>query len=117
LNADPAPSALIVGGNQLLTGALDELASRGLQIGRDIALVSFDDIALTRFIPPGISVVQRDNRELGRRAAQMLLETISGELDDEQADVTLPTELVVRGSSSYPLKLEGDPSPIDTTES
>ena len=117
LDARPAPSALIVGGNQLLTGALDALAHRGLQIGRDIALVSFDNIALTRFIPPGISVVQRDNRELGRKSAELLLQTIDGELDPDHADIVLPTELVVRGSSSgTPRSSTRNPGPNTTSE-
>lgn len=104
LDNDPEATALIVGGNQLLTGALDELAARNLTIGDDIALVSFDNVALTRYIPPGITVVQRDNRELGRRSAELLVETISGS-PAETAEITLPTELVVRGSSPAPHRL------------
>jgi len=101
LDADPSPTALIVGGNQLLTGALDELVARRLRIGRDIALVSFDNIPMTRFIPPGITVVQRDNRELGRRSAELLLQAIRGAgASPVINDISLPTELVIRGSST-----------------
>jgi LacI family transcriptional regulator len=93
--AEP-PTAIVAGGNQILVGVLDELARRELRIGEDMSLVSCDDISLTELYRPPIAVVRRDTRELGQRAAELLLERIDGA--DTPRQVVLPTEFVPRAS-------------------
>jgi LacI family transcriptional regulator len=93
---DPA-TALIIGGNQLLSGALSELARRRMVLGRDISLVSCDTVPLSELFEPPIAVVRRDTDEIGRVAARLLLERL-GAPDAEPHDVVLPTEFVMRAS-------------------
>ncbi len=97
LAADPPVTAIIAGGNQLLIGALEELRAEGLRIGDDISLVSCDAISVTELFEPPIAVVRRDNVEIGRRAAQLLLERL-GDESVEPRQVVLPTEFVLRPS-------------------
>jgi LacI family transcriptional regulator len=91
---DPA-TAIIAGGNQLLIGVLRELAQRGLKPGSDLSLVSCDEVPLSELFDPPIAVVRRDTRELGRRAAELLLDSLAG---GPPHSVTLPTEFVPRPS-------------------
>jgi LacI family transcriptional regulator len=75
--SDPKPpSAVILGGNQLLEGALRAIRRRGLRLGEQLSLVCCDDIALSRLYDPPIATVMRDTALLGQRAAEMLLEQI-----------------------------------------
>lgn len=98
---DRAPvTAIVAGGNQLVSGALAELRARGLELGDDISLVSCDAISLTEFFEPPIAVVRRDNRELGRKAAQLLLEQMRD--DQPPRQIVLPTEFVRRASCAAP---------------
>jgi LacI family transcriptional regulator len=71
------PSAVILGGNQLLEGALQAIRRRGLRLGKQLSLVCCDDIALSRLYDPPIATVMRDTALLGQRAAEMLLEQIA----------------------------------------
>ena len=92
------PSALIVGGNQLLTGVLRSLQRLGLRTGVDIAVVSCDDTPLSELHNPPITVIDRDVAEIGRAAARLALER----LDHPAAPslrVVLPTTLVLRDST------------------
>ncbi|HEY9288825.1 MAG TPA: LacI family DNA-binding transcriptional regulator [Candidatus Dormibacteraeota bacterium] len=98
-SADP-PSAIIAGGNRLLGGVLEAAHQAGRVIGRDLALVSCDDVDLTRLYRPPISVVIRDMYEMGRLAGNLLLERIN-DSDAPARNITLPTHLVVRGSSDF----------------
>jgi LacI family transcriptional regulator len=98
-SAEP-PTAIVAGGNQILIGTLEELLRRGLRVGGDISLVSCDAISITELFTPPIAVVRRDNRELGRRAAQLLLRHLEGE--DVRQEVVLPTEFVPRASCAPP---------------
>jgi LacI family transcriptional regulator len=97
-DAEPA-TAIVAGGNQLLIGVLRELERRELAPGRDVSLVTCDEIPLSELFRPPIAVIQRDNRDLGRRAAELLLGAISGA--EPRSDV-LKTTFVPRASCAPP---------------
>jgi LacI family transcriptional regulator len=96
------PTALVAGGNQILTGMLAELRRRGVRLGRDISVVSCDAVPLTELLAPPIAVVRRDNRALGERAAQLLLDQIAGAPGPRT--VVLPTEFLARASCGPPAR-------------
>jgi LacI family transcriptional regulator len=86
------PTAIFTGNNRLTTGALRALSGNG-----SVALVGFDDFELAELVSPPVSVVAYDATELGRRAARVLWERLSGE-DRPPQRFVLPTTLVPRGS-------------------
>ncbi len=86
LSSEAPPSAVILGGNQLLEGALRVVHRRKLRLGVDLSLVSCDDVPLGRFHQPPIATVMRDTAMLGKRAAEILL---------AQLDVSGPTEPIL----------------------
>jgi LacI family transcriptional regulator len=94
------PTAIIVGGNQLLLGSLRVISGRGIELGRDLSFVACDDVAVTELYQPPIAVVRRDNMALGRAAAELLLRRMRGEA--EPAELVLPTEFVPRRSCGPP---------------
>lgn len=102
LDREVPPTAIVAGGNQLLIGALYELRDRGLQVGHDISLVSCDEIALTELFAPPIAIVQRENGEIGRQAAKLMLRRMREESGPEQ--VLLPTRFLPRASCAPPLR-------------
>lgn len=89
-------TAVILGGNQLLEGALRVVHRQGIELGRSLSLVCCDDLALSRFHTPPIATVMRDTALLGRKAAEMLLLRI--EVPGEPETIVLPTWFVARGS-------------------
>lgn len=97
LDADRQPSAIFAGDNLMAVGAIAETRRRGLRIGRDVALVSFDD---TRWFPltdPPITAVAQDVERLGSEAFRTLRSLLTGA---PAHDVVVPTRLVVRQSST-----------------
>jgi LacI family transcriptional regulator len=96
------PTAIVAGGNQLLIGALYELRDRRLAVGRDLSLVSCDEIALTELSTPPIAIVKRANSEIGRQAAMLMLRRIRDESGPER--VLLATEFVPRPSCAPPAR-------------
>ena len=91
------PTAIVAGSNQLLVGILEALHDRKLRPGVDISLVSCDAVALTELLDPPIAVVRRDNRQLGRTAAELLLRRLQDDTTEPEI-VSLPTEFISRPS-------------------
>ena len=88
--------ALVAANDYMALGAMETLASFGVDVPGKVAVAGFDDIDETRFVSPSLSTVRQPLYESGRRAAQNVLATLHGEGDAEL--VTLPTRLVLRES-------------------
>lgn len=101
LGATP-PTAIICGGSPLLLGTLPVIHSADLAIPSDISLISCDDIDLTQLYRPAITVVRRDLHEIGRVAAQAVVDAIRGADMPAYAGSRIQTELVVRNSCAPP---------------
>jgi LacI family transcriptional regulator len=74
---EPA-TAIIAGGNQILSGVLRALRAAGLSTPSDMSLVTCDDVPLAEFLDPPIATIARDPEEMGTVAAEMLLEQLRG---------------------------------------
>jgi DNA-binding LacI/PurR family transcriptional regulator len=95
--ADP-PTA-IMGGNDLLAiGAMREARARGLRVPEDIAITGFDDFAFAEFVEPPLTTVHVPGYEMGRAAAQLLIDHLDGR-GIEQRHIVLPVDLRLRGSA------------------
>jgi LacI family transcriptional regulator len=93
------PTAIVLGGNQLLEGALQAIHRRGIRLGTDLSLVTCDDVPLSRFHQPPIATVMRDASLMGMRAAQLVLSQI--ESPGELETVSLPTWFEARESCGF----------------
>jgi LacI family transcriptional regulator len=92
------PDAIFCGSDQIARGVADTLRAVGRRIPDDIALVGFDNWAPMALgaLPP-LSSVDMCLEDVGRVAAERLLEAIGGERDHQVH--TVPSRLVVRESS------------------
>ena len=93
--AEP-PTAVVASGDTLAMGAIAACRATGRRVPDDIALVAFDDPVFGGLVDPPLTALRRSDYELGREAAQLLLEGLSG--DVQTPAVRLPVELVVRRS-------------------
>ena len=59
----------------LAMGVLGAARERGLAIPRDLALVSFDEPPFADLLDPPVTSLDRHDRELGHRAAELLLDS------------------------------------------
>ncbi|WP_412736549.1 LacI family DNA-binding transcriptional regulator [Krasilnikovia sp. MM14-A1259] len=91
LATDPAPTAVFTTNNRLTTGALRALRGRP----DPPALIGFDDFDLADVI--GATVVAHDAMALGRAAARLAHERISGH-EGPARTIVIPTSVVARGS-------------------
>ncbi len=93
------PTAFFAGNNFVAIGAIQALQQEGLRVPDDLALVTVDDIPPSLTIDPFLTVAAQPALEMGRRAAQLLLDRVTGALDSECQHTVLPTQLIIRASS------------------
>jgi DNA-binding LacI/PurR family transcriptional regulator len=110
---DQPPTAIVAAGDTLALGALRQLRRARLQVGTDIALVSFDDPVSGDLLEPPMTALVRHDRQLGEISARMLLDELdaaregpgpAGSRRDRPppAEVRLPPELIIRRSCGCP---------------
>ena len=101
MEQDEPPTAIFSSNNMMTLGCLRYLTEHGKTIGRDIALIGFDDIAILNMLNYPISVVTRSDEHMGELAMEMLLRKIRNEEAVTEQE-TVPTQLILRGSEKYP---------------
>jgi LacI family transcriptional regulator len=74
LAADSRPTAIFAGNDLMALGAIGAIREAKLTVPDDIALMGFDDIFAARFLTPPLSTINQFQHELGRVAAEMLLQ-------------------------------------------
>jgi DNA-binding LacI/PurR family transcriptional regulator len=100
LGLDRPPSAIFAANDNLAFNVIEELRTRGRRVPEDMAVIGFDDIELASEIAPPLTTVRIPLLEIGKRAADLLLDAVQAEHDDTGArSEILPVELVVRGSA------------------
>jgi LacI family transcriptional regulator len=98
LDLKPRPTAIFAANDAMAIGAMFALRENGVDVPDDIALVGFDDIPIARYVTPRLTTVTVAISELGRRAFEILLDSIANTNGRRTPRETLPTSLVVRES-------------------
>src|SRR6202022_4562471 len=79
LDLSPRPTAVFSGNNLMSIGALHAIVRRGLRVPDDVAIVGFDDFPYpwSDAFRPRLTTVAQPTYQLGRRAAEMLVERLN----------------------------------------
>ena len=70
----------------------------GYSIPKDLSIIGYDNINITRFLPISLSTIETHSRETGRIAAEILMDILQNE-DSEVRRIILQPELIIRESS------------------
>jgi DNA-binding LacI/PurR family transcriptional regulator len=94
------PTAIFVSNDYYAVGVYDAARSLGLEIGRDLSVVGFADVPLASLLFPKLTTVNQDAIQIGRNAAELLLDRIEGRVEVLQPRAArVECELVVRSST------------------
>lgn len=104
LNAKKKFTALVCFNDIAAIGAIRRLRERGLRVPDDISVIGFDDIKAAAFFSPGLTTIRQPLAEIGRCAAQYLVNRLN-RTEDFRQQVAFEPELIVRESTSQAKRL------------
>jgi DNA-binding LacI/PurR family transcriptional regulator len=92
------PTAIIALSDLMAIGAMNAIQERGLEVGKDIAVVGFDDVPMAQYLRPPLTSLRQPIWEIGQQIVAMLIKLVRGE-PLEEPRVLLPPRLIARASS------------------
>jgi len=97
LRLQPPPTALFAANNAMTIGALLAVREENLVVGRDIALVAFDDLEWAQALSPPLTAAAQPFHAIGARAVRLLARRLDDPLASREI-VRLPASLEHRHS-------------------
>ena len=94
------PTAIFAVNDFLAVGVMGAARERGLEAGRDVAIVGYNDTPLAGALPIGLSTIHSPMHQMGRLGLELLLQKLAG---GDPGSLRLAPSLVVRGSSDRPV--------------
>jgi DNA-binding LacI/PurR family transcriptional regulator len=92
------PTAVFACNDLMALGALKAMEKAKVKVGKEIALVGFDDILEASTHPVSLTTVRQDYRTISVEAARILLQKIQTPEHWHTRQMLVPTQLVVRTS-------------------
>lgn len=99
LDAHPDVTAIFASNDLMALGAMSELRARGRHVPGAVSIAGFDDVQAVQYAWPPLTTVAVPMRRLGQLGFEVVLRILDGH---KVRSRTLPTELVVRGSTGPP---------------
>jgi len=99
LDGGRPPTAVFAATDLLAVGALSAAAGRSVGVPSQLSLVGYDNTYLGQIRHLSLTTVGPVSRDVGKRAAELLLERMAEPRLPQRTEV-LPPHLVVRGSTT-----------------
>ncbi|MCS7283430.1 MAG: LacI family DNA-binding transcriptional regulator [Anaerolineae bacterium] len=102
LPPDRRPTAVVTMSDLMAIGAMNALYEAGLQPGRDVSIVGFDDVPMAQYLRPPLTTLRQPIAEVGAKVVEMLLRLIRGEPLPERRVLLMPRLIVRESSGPHP---------------
>jgi DNA-binding LacI/PurR family transcriptional regulator len=102
LHGPTPPTALVTINDLYALGAYAGARDLGLSIPEDVSVIGFDDISMAAIAHPPLTTIRQPLSEMMDIAVRTLIGRLAGTHIGSSEHVTVPTELIVRGSTAAP---------------
>jgi LacI family transcriptional regulator len=92
------PSAIFCANDLMAMGALQAVRECGRRVPEDISVMGYDDQELARYTDPPLSTLVLANYEMGRKAAELLIDMATHRKTSRPATIRIDGPLVERAS-------------------
>jgi LacI family transcriptional regulator len=99
LTSTPRPTAVFCVTDHEAVFVYEAAKELGISIPADVSVVGFADLDFAATLHPPLTSMRQRPKEIGRRAAQMILDRLEGDFaDSSPATIRVGGDLIVRGS-------------------
>lgn len=98
LSREPLPDAVVCANNYIALGCVSAIREHGLEIPKQLAVMTFDDHPFSQIMEPPLTVVDIDVRGMGSQAGKFLMDMIRHPNTQVQTYVTT-SNLMIREST------------------
>ncbi len=98
LTGKNAPKVIFAGNDMMAIGCYDYIRKAGLRIPEDIGVAGFDDIFVSQYLSPSLTTVRINIEDIGKQAADTLIQRINQEIDSSSVTYKAESELIIRES-------------------
>jgi DNA-binding LacI/PurR family transcriptional regulator len=92
------PTAIVAFNDTQAIGAMHAVQSQGLQVGRDIAVIGFDDVPMAQYLIPPLTTIRQPIQAAGHKCVELLVACMqNAKLEEYQ--ILLKPELILRASA------------------
>lgn len=99
LELEDPPKAILAGNDLTLIEILKYVKENNLKVPEDLAIIGIDDVSFASFYEPGLTIVAQPAFEIGKKAAELLLNKIQKKAAAEEKLVyRFEPKLIVRES-------------------
>jgi LacI family transcriptional regulator len=99
LAKESRPTAVFASNDLMAIGAINAIIDAGLRVPEDVAVVGFDNVAAATMIRPQLTTIDPFKTEVGKRAAEILIQRIQSQAAHEPTWEETPFRLVIRQSA------------------
>lgn len=93
------PSAVITCNYYTTLGAVKVINQLGICVPKELSIIGFDNIGLSEFLNPALTIIVQPMQEAGEKAAELIIRRILGDFQGFPQVLRLKTELVFRDST------------------
>ncbi|HEU4453801.1 MAG TPA: LacI family DNA-binding transcriptional regulator [Longimicrobium sp.] len=102
LASSERPTGVFCANDLVAAGALKACLTAGIAVPGTMSIIGCDDVEMARVVTPELTTVAVPARELGARAARLLLRQLEGKEATPGLSKPLPVRLIVRGTTGKP---------------
>jgi LacI family transcriptional regulator len=100
MNQKDQPTIVFCGNDVLAVGALNQAKLDNIKVPEHVSITGFDDIEIARIVSPAITTVYVPHKEMGRKAAHILINMVKG--TPTKMHTKLEVVLKIRGTLAKP---------------
>ncbi|GAB6189276.1 LacI family DNA-binding transcriptional regulator [Marinitoga arctica] len=91
-------TAIFFSNDQMALGGMKAIYESGYVIPEDISILGFDDDKYSKYLYPSLTTIRQPRDDMGKIAAQLIIDRITGKGSKVKRKILLPTEIIERNS-------------------
>lgn len=104
LSQEPRPTAVFAVTDHEALYLYEAAGELGLDVPHDVSIVGFADLDFAATLRPPLTTMRQRPREIGRRAAQLILDRLDGQMmEGSPTTIRVGADLIVRKSTARPV--------------